>query len=71
MKHWFGYRLYDPNIDLEPRNKILEGPFETYQEAKKEKNANKAQDMLQTAIFRSETKEKAIQQLKKEPFSKL
>lgn len=66
MSYWFAYRVYDSNIDLKPGSPILEGPFESYEEAKKEKVSIRGSDMQKTSIFPAENKLEAKEFLKKE-----
>ena len=71
MKYWFGNRIYDPQIDKEPREASLYGPFNTYQDAKTQKEDERAQDMEQTEIFSAESKDEAHRVLETAQFSTL
>jgi hypothetical protein len=67
MNYWFGYRV----IELDgsnPGGKCLLGPFSSYEDAKEEKQNNRAKDIEQTAIFTAKSNSEAEVQLGKEPF---
>lgn len=68
MSYWFAYRVYHKEIDLNPGSPILEGPFDTYKDAKKEKEKEniRGNDMQKTAIFPAENREEAEMKLAKE-----
>jgi hypothetical protein len=63
MSYWFAFRVYQKGVDLEPRSPVLEGPFKTYQDAKKEKVSIRGGDMQKTSIFPAESKEEAENRL--------
>ncbi|MGO3057325.1 hypothetical protein ACT3R7_14310 [Halomonas sp. AOP43-A1-21] len=70
MKHWYGYRV----IELDGSNpgiKCLSESFNTYEEAKRDKQKLKARDMEHTPIFKAESKADAEEKLQTEQFSRL
>ncbi len=66
MSYWFAYRVNDKNIDISPGSAIIEGPFESYDKAKKIKENIRGSDMEKTSIFKAESKLDAEEKLKKE-----
>ena len=66
MSYWFGYRVFDRSIDLSPGSEILEGPFDSYDNAKKKKIGIRGGDMQKTLIFEASSKDEAKEKLKKE-----
>ncbi len=66
MCYWFGYRVFDRSIDLSPGSEILEGPFDSYENAKNEKISIRGSDMQKTSIFKASSEDKAKEQLKNE-----
>lgn len=66
MSYWFAFRVYQKGVDLEPCSPVLEGPFETYLDAKKEKMSIRGGDIQKTSIFPAESKEEAENQLARE-----
>ncbi|MCF7498884.1 hypothetical protein [Pseudoalteromonas sp. L1] len=70
MKHWFGFRCVDLN-GRNPGSKILEGPFESYDEAKAKKLALKAVDTESTSVFTATDEPQARELMNTESFNKL
>lgn len=68
--HWVGYRVVELD-GSNPGRPCLLGPFNSYHEAKKAKEGNRARDMEHTAVFTADSKEEALELLQKEPFSRL
>ena len=66
MSYWFGYRVFDSSIDIRPGLGVLEGPFDSYATAKKEKERIRGGDMQKTSIFPASTKEEATEKMNKE-----
>ncbi|MCG9723469.1 hypothetical protein [Shewanella sp. Isolate7] len=66
MSYWFGYRVFDKSIDLSPGAEILEGPFDSYEDAKKIKITMRGSDMQKTSIFKAISESAAKEQLKNE-----
>lgn len=63
MSYWFGYRAYEKGIDIIPGAGILEGPFDSYDAAKREKESIRGNDIQKTSIFAAEDKERAYAKL--------
>lgn len=63
MSYWFAYRVYQKGIDLKPGSPVLEGPFQTYQDAKKLKESIRGGDIQKTSIFPADSKEQAEMKL--------
>jgi hypothetical protein len=70
MSYWYGYRVVELDSS-NPGTKCISDPFQTYEDAKRDKQKNRASDMQHTAIFEAENKQQAMVQLEKETFSKL
>jgi len=66
MDYWFAYRVFDRSIDISPGSEILEGPFDSYEKAKKVKVSIRGSDMQKTSIFKASSKSEAESKLKNE-----
>ncbi|HAR95006.1 MAG TPA: hypothetical protein DCR97_03440 [Deltaproteobacteria bacterium] len=66
MSYWFGYRAYNKDIDLLPGAGILEGPFDSYDAAKRKKESIRGNDIQKTSIFPAEDKEQAYEKIANE-----
>ena len=51
MYYWYGWRIFDKEIDSEPCKKTLSVPQCTYEEAKQDRERLKANDIEITSIF--------------------
>jgi hypothetical protein len=63
LSYWFAYRVSASSSGGNPGAAVLEGPFETNNAAKSEKESIRGWDMEKTAIFTAETKGAAQKQL--------
>jgi hypothetical protein len=71
MKYWYAVKVYDKLIDASPGHPVVEGPFDTYNEAKKDRATSGAPDMLRTAIFQANTKAEAKDIAERESFTRI
>jgi hypothetical protein len=69
LSYWFAYRVFDKEIELEPGAAILEGPFETYDAAKSQKQSYRGSDMQKKSIFQAASKEDAEKHISKETWT--
>jgi len=66
MSYWFGYRVFDKTIDLQPGGEILKGPYESYDAAKADKLSFRGSDLQKTSIYPADSKEEATKKMKSE-----
>jgi hypothetical protein len=71
MLYWFGYRVFNKEIDIQARHKVLSKPFKTRDEAKKDRITYDSKEFEKTAIFIAKDKNAAEIELKKEDFNRL
>lgn len=63
MSYWFGYRVFDKRIDLQPGWEILKGPYESYDAAKADKLSFRGSDLQKTSISPADSKDEAIKKM--------
>lgn len=66
LSYWFAYRVFDKKIDLKPGAAVLEGPYQTYDQAKAKKLSCRGSDLQKTSIFPAASKEDAEKQIARE-----
>lgn len=66
MSYWFAYGVFDKQIDLKPGAAVLEGPFQSYDDAKSKKLRCRGSDLQKTSIFPAASKEDAERQIANE-----
>lgn len=69
--YWFGYKLFNRKVEIQPQKEELSKPFLTYEEAKINRIIYNSNDYLRTSIFQAISKEKAEEQMSLESFNKL
>lgn len=66
MNYWFAYRVFNSDIDKSPGDAVLEGPFDSHEQAKSVKLKIQGFDMQKTSIFPANSKSEAEAQVLKE-----
>lgn len=66
LSYWFAYRVFDEKIDLTSGAAVLEGLFQTYDQAKEKKLSYRGSDLQKTSIFPAASKEDAEKQIARE-----
>ena len=68
MYYWYGWRVFDKELDSEPTRNILSIPCATYKEAKQERERLNAHDIEITSIFQADSRRLAEEKMEQEEF---
>ena len=68
MYYWYGWRVFDKELDSEPTRNILSPPCETYEEAKQQREELNAHDVEITSIFQADSRGMAEDKMADEEF---
>ncbi|WP_188014963.1 hypothetical protein [Vibrio harveyi] len=72
MSYWFGSRVFDPAIDLEPCEPKVFGPYSSREQAKLKKSEDRLpDDTHQTEIFEASSEQEANKIIENLEFNQL